>query len=1116
MAQLSSPGVSVTVIDESFYTPAAPGTTPLIIVTSEESKQNGAGTGIAAGTLKANAGQVYLLTSQKDLADTFGTPVFKTDANNNPIHAGEQNEYGLQAAYSYLGVSNRAFVVRADIDVAQLDATGTAPTGEAADGTYWFDVSNTAFGIFEWDSADAATATGQTFIVKTPTVITDKTKLVGGVVDGIPLPSIGGIGDYAIVATTTLNTLYFKKPLTNSAAGTWIEVGSTAWAASWPTAQGTVANPTVTGTTITINTVSVTGFTTVTGMATDINANATLNTAGIKAAAINNKLELYSTGTSLVVSGTACVPVGIAAATYAAPSLALSAHTSIPLWKRTDQALTANGQATGSLWVKTTNPNRGADWAVKKYNASVGAWQALTAPLYSTNAAALASLDSTGGGINLALGQLYVKYNDDEGSGTLPSTSAPQANFKIYTRRGTGATTVKTNAISASTFTAGALEFSISYTQKGTATMSSVYPIQFTATASTADSDTILTAINAALPSGSLVTATKITSTNQIQLTHTAGGDIKLSNVTGTPLAALFSTTTTANYYASPTGVSTDFVVSLWSPTVLNSAGVSVGIAPASTDAPTTVPADGRLWYNSDLTEIDIMVHNGTYWVGYLHFTQNGGGGDTTDPAGPLISATKPTKQSDGTALANGDLWIDTSDLENFPRLYKFNYATKKWVLVDTSDQSTENGILFADARYDTTGTSSAEGSIVELLSTDFVDADAPSPALYPRGMLLWNLRRSGFNVKRYVSGYVDTTARNLRYNGSNGTAAAIGSGQLMTSYYADRWVSEAANQENGAGTFGRKAQRKVVVQKLQALVNANQQIRDEEARVFNLIACPGYSELVGEMVSLNYDRGLTAFVVADTPSRLTPDATSLLNWGTNQKGAVEDNDDGLVSSDEYLGFFYPWGFTSDNIGNNVVVPPSHMMLRTIALSDNVSYPWFAPAGTRRGGITNATAVGYITSEGEFQSVALNTGQRDTLASIKVNPLTFITGTGLVNYGQYTRAKNASSLDRINVARLVIYLRRQFAQLAKPYVFEPNDKITRDEIKQAAESLLLELVGQRALYDYLVVCDTSNNTPSRIDRNELYLDVAIEPVKAVEFIYIPLRLKNTGEIKGLA
>jgi phage tail sheath protein FI len=69
-------------------------------------------------------------------------------------------------------------------------------------------------------------------------------------------------------------------------------------------------------------------------------------------------------------------------------------------------------------------------------------------------------------------------------------------------------------------------------------------------------------------------------------------------------------------------------------------------------------------------------------------------------------------------------------------------------------------------------------------------------------------------------------------------------------------------------------------------------------------------------------------------------------------------------------------------------------------------------------------------------------------------------------------------------------------------------------MKAAVESLLLELVGQRALYDFVVVCDTSNNTPARIDRSELYVDIAIEPVKAVEFIYIPLRIKNTGDIQA--
>ena len=215
------------------------------------------------------------------------------------------------------------------------------------------------------------------------------------------------------------------------------------------------------------------------------------------------------------------------------------------------------------------------------------------------------------------------------------------------------------------------------------------------------------------------------------------------------------------------------------------------------------------------------------------------------------------------------------------------------------------------------------------------------------------------------------------------------------------------------------------------------------------------------------------------------------------------------------MGVFYPAGFTSDNFGNDVVVPPSHMMLRTMSLNDQVAFPWFAPAGTRRGGITNASSTGFINNEGEFVPVTLNNGQRDTLYENNINPITFISGSGLVAFGQKTRARNASALDRINVARLIIYMRKQLKKLAKPYLFEPNDKITRDEIKASAESLLLELVGNRALYDFLVVCDETNNTPARIDRNELYLDIAIEPVKAVEFIYIPLRIKNTGEIGNL-
>ena len=118
---LISPGVQVTVIDESFYTPAEPGTTPLIVIATAESKSNAAGTGTAEGTTQANAGKVFKITSQRELVDIYGVPFFEKTASSSPIHGGERNEYGLLAAYSFLGVSNSAFILRADINLNELE-----------------------------------------------------------------------------------------------------------------------------------------------------------------------------------------------------------------------------------------------------------------------------------------------------------------------------------------------------------------------------------------------------------------------------------------------------------------------------------------------------------------------------------------------------------------------------------------------------------------------------------------------------------------------------------------------------------------------------------------------------------------------------------------------------------------------------------------------------------------------------------------------------------------------------------------------------------------------------------------------------------------------------------
>jgi hypothetical protein len=1034
---LVSPGVEVKVIDESFYTPAAPGTVPLIVVASAENKLNGAGDGIAPGTLKANAGKVYLMTSQRDLVDTFGDPVFKTDVNNNPIHAGEQNEYGLQAAYSVLGVSARAFVVRADLDLSQLDPKSEEPKSNPENGVHWLDTNSTRWGIFEWNNAPITTTGGQTFTLKTPITINNP-NLVDPLTGG-PKSSVGVKGSYSIVTVTSdgaVDSLTDNRPLTlwykttvsagGVPIGSWVQVGSTDW----------------------VN-------------------NLTVDTGEVD---------------------------GLGNPIFLAPDFTMAPHTQVPTWKGTNSA------ATGSIWVKTTEPAGGSRIRVKRYNTITESWDEVFAPLYANAQQAFFGLDRAGGGQNLAVGTLYVKYNTTEETNQI-------ADFKIYRKRSSAPTIIRTGRFTTTTFTNNTdYRLVIVETIPGS-TLTNTAIINFTiTTASETDSEILAGLINSA-EELSFVEAS-VDSQNRLVISHTNGGDIHFSQVELVPGRGVldelgfqaYNPLTGAgilNLYDDLDG-DHQYVASLWEPLVYV----------ASEDAPKTLTQDGQLWYSSIVDEVDIMVHNGTTWVGYKNFAAT----ENADDLGPFVQASAPESQRDGTILEDNDLWIDTSDLENFPTMYRWSKDLQKWLLIDKSDQSTDEGILFADARYGTSGETSFEaGSIEDLLVSNYLDPDAPDPALYPRGMLLWNLRRSGFNVKEFRLNYIDTTIDNVRFDG----IGAGGAGEQMVNYYPHRWVTVSGNQGDGSGSFGRKAQRRVVVQALQSLVNRNQDIRDDESRIFNLMACPGYPELIGELISLNFDRGLTAFIVGDTPARLTSDATSLLAWGSNQNLAVEDNDVGAVSFDEYMGIFYPWGFTSDNAGNNVVVPPSHMILRTIINNDQLAYPWFAPAGIRRGGITNASSVGYINKEGEFVPVALNVGQRDTLYEQKINPITFITGTGLVNYGQKTRSRGFSSLDRINVARLVIYLRRQLSALAKPYIFEPNDKITRDEVKAAVETLLVELVGLRAIYDFLVVCDETNNTPARIDRNELWIDIAIEPVKAVEFIYIPLRLKNTGEISGL-
>ena len=1133
---LTSPGVEVSVINESFYVPADAGTTPLLIVATAQDKTNGAGTGTAPGTTTANANTVYLISSQRELTETFGDPVFYTDSGNNPINGYELNEYGLQAAYSFLGIANRAFVLRANVDLSDLAGSAVAPSSAPSDGTYWLDLASSVYGIFEWSR------TNQSFTTITPILITNTSNLVGNVSTGAPKTSVGSIGDYAINTTHVTNKIYFKND-----SNAWVQLGSNAWHTSHPTIEGTATS----GTLINSNTIVINGVTVTLSGTTFVALRDSINNANIPgvSAAVDSatgKFQLFHNGfaygdstenqTIRIENGTGTIltVTGITAGLYRAPKFLPASHTARPEWKTADE-----NRPNGSIWFKTTTPNAGADMSVKLYNSSTAQFGTVDAPLYANNHSAIYNIDPTNGGTAITTGTLYTQYNVTEQNilGQFDNTIGPLGDFQVFRYEG-GVTEIISNNNNPS-FTAGET-FKVAESLKNQEALDTAKTVtMISGDGSTlGDAEDFVTAFTSA---GFTNLTAEVTSTGAIKITHKLGGEFRMWDVSGTPLADAGFGTANAHSYGTYTANSTTLVDNLYdapagdtedstTPSQVVASNWKRLSYTASTTPPTNEPVDGTLWYNTNL-EADIMVHNGTTWKGYLQVYS------TTDPNGPQFSATAPSTQSDGTSLVTNDLWIDTSDLENYPKIYRYDTSATitstntansvavtttgaRWVLIDTTDQTTEDGIVFADARWHTSTQKSADGStqagiassIKDLLSDDFLDPDAPNPTLYPKSILLFNTRRSGYNVKKYRNSYITTTA--YPSSGSSGLGNIRYGNESVAGYYPDRWVTISANQADGSGTFGRKAQRAVITAQLKAEINTNQAIREDQ-RGFNVIACPGYPEVISEMVNLNTDRNNTAFVLGDTPMRLQGNSTAITSWANNSAGASNNGEDGLVTSSEYLGIFYPSGQTTDNTGNTVVVPPSHMMLRTLANNDNVGYPWFAPAGTRRGIVDNATGVGYINSEGEFETISLTESVRDSMHTAKVNPITFFSGAGIVNFGNLTKTGSSSALDRINVSRLTVYLRTQLDAIAKPFIFEPNDALTRNEIKGAIESFLLELVGQRALYDFLVVCDETNNTPTRIDRNELYVDIAIEPVKSVEFIYIPLRIKNTGEIANL-
>ena len=1137
---LLSPGVQVTVVDESQYLPAATNSVPLIVLATASNKANAAGTGIAAGTLNVNADKLFLATSQRALLAHYGNPLFYTTSNGTPINGYELNEYGLLAAYSALGVTNQCYILRADIDLSALTATLVRPTGAAVNGQFWLDSNDSRWGLFQWNQATGV------FTNQIPLVITDPAYLTDA--STVPLNTYGSIGNYAVTATSTANPIYFKRGGPTSTQtndtnisilfNTWVLVGSDDWQTSWATVQGQNTPATLTiGDTFTINStynVTVPGSpnNTVTGL---VNAISAANIPGVFAANIGGALNIYCNNLSasngsladgkVAIAGTPALltTLGITASAYYAPQYQPSPSYTVPQWNTFSNS-PMGGAPTGSIWQKTNTVNTGADLILSRFNSVLGVFVKQSCPLYVDDAAAIYALDPSGGGQSIPATSTYAQY-EPFNDGT--------AGLVIYERFITGPTIVTGNVSftsSTTPFTTGN-SFTISGTEPGTAALTN-------ATVSIGGTGTVSDFIAAVSSANIPYVSASLNSSGYIVFEHSKGGDIYLTNVTGTPITTAGFTNNTALVKPLYTdGTETGLILSNWvgSPTFTYTAAAS---------APYNNPTTGTYWYYSDPTQVDIMIQNNGVWVGYQTVTSDARGYNLTlcNAAGPIISTTAPTTQTDSAAspLQYGDLWVNTGDLEDYPLLSRWQNVggVAQWVQISNTDQTTSNGIAFQDARWAPNGTTNPVDDplppIESLLTSNYLDPDAPQALLYPSGMLLWNTRRSGFNVKTFeldawnqqawptydwVSTTPYTIGQYVQYSGLNYACIQNNTNEepdTSPTYWAlqdqfNTWNSATGSRPDGSPYMGRQSQRAIIVEALKAAIDTNPAIREEQ-NSYNLIAVTGYPELAPNMAELNNEINNVAFAIIDTPLRLTPD--NIATWASNNDGlGVATADGNLASGDSYGGTFYPSCRTTDLSGNTAVTYPSHMMIRTIIRSDEVAYPWLAPAGTRRGLVDNALQLGYLNGiTGVFEPLGVGQALRDVLYPNHINPITFIPGVGIVNFGNLTLQVTATALDRINVARLVSFIRSRLVVIGKQYLFEPNDTITRTEIKNSITSMLLDIVSKRGIYDYLVVCDNTNNTPTTIDENQLWVDIAIEPVKAVEFIYIPLRIEATGAI----
>lgn len=280
--------------------------------------------------------------------------------------------------------------------------------------------------------------------------------------------------------------------------------------------------------------------------------------------------------------------------------------------------------------------------------------------------------------------------------------------------------------------------------------------------------------------------------------------------------------------------------------------------------------------------------------------------------------------------------------------------------------------------------------------------------------------------------------------------------------------------------------------------VTGLQTFRNPETIDVNLLCVPGVSAaaVINEGIAICEERG-DCLYIADPPFGL--DAQNVVDW---HNGAGAYNDHSAFNS-SYGALYWPWLQIYDAYSDsNIWVPPSGEVVAAMAYNDYVADPWFAPAGFNRGRLIVPLKVEYSATQGE----------RDLLYSggNAVNPIVNFTRDGITIWGQRTLQRSPTALDRVNVRRMMLQLRKIIASAVRYITFEPNDAVTWRRFTGLTISAIEPMKRRRGIYDYRIVCDETTNLPEYIDRNEMHGKIFIKPTKTAEIIVVDFVLMPTG------